>query len=183
MHSPISRLASTCVVTVILLLGVAEPPGQSAGQTTSAHGARPSEPWRSFEATASASGRQETLAVEPGRTAVTLRLSGSLFIISSDDLGKGFRADFIGFDDGGGTGTARAVWTDNNGDRIFSRMVGTGAQAGRRSAATITGGTGRYAGITGTYMFTWQYVMPGEQGVIQVRVVAMKGRYRLEPTR
>jgi hypothetical protein len=185
MHSPIARLAATCVVMVAWLLCAAESQGQPSGQTTPPVVSPQSavDSWRAFEATVSASGRRDTLAVEPGRTAVTLRLSGSLVVTRSDGLGKGFRADFIGFDDGGGMGTARAVWTDDNGDRIFSRMVGTDVQTGRRSSATITGGTGRYAGITGTYTFTWQYVLPGEQGVTQARVVAMKGRYRLEPTR
>lgn len=141
----------------------------------------PPEAWQTFEASLSASGRREVLAVEDGRTAVTFRLSGSLVVTRSDGLGKGFRAEFIGFDDGAGMGTARAAWTDDNGDRIFSRMVKTDIQAGRRAEATITGGTGRYAGITGSYTFTWQYVLPGEQGVTHVRVVAMKGRYRMEP--
>ena len=54
-------------------------------------------------------------------------------------------------------------------------------KAGRRTSATITGGTGRYAGITGTYSFTWQYLLPGEQDVVQVRVVEVEGRYRVEP--
>ena len=138
--------------------------------------------WRAFEASLSATGRRETLAVEDGRTAVTVRLSGSLVVTRSDGLGKGFRADFLGFDDGG-VGTGRAVWTDDAGDKIFSRMVGGNMQAGRQSSATITGGTGRYATLTGTYTFTWQYVMPDEHGVVHVRVVSMKGRYRAEPAK
>lgn len=137
---------------------------------------------RSFEATVSASGRRETLAVEGGRVASTLRLSGSLVVTGADGLGKGFRAEFLGFDDGSGTGTARAVWTDDAGDKVFSRMVGSNMQAGRQTSATITGGTGRYAGISGTYTFTWQYVMPDEHGAVHVRVVSMKGRYRVGST-
>jgi hypothetical protein len=141
------------------------------------------ESWQSFEASISASGRREALAVEDGRTALVLRLSGALVMTGNGGLGKGFQAEFLGFDDGNGTGTARAVWTDDNGDRIFSRMVGAQMQTGRRTAATITGGTGRYAGISGTYTFGWQYIMPGEQEVVQVRVSSMKGRYRLESSR
>lgn len=134
-----------------------------------------------FDATVSVSGRRETLGVEDGRLATTLRLSGAVVVTGTEGneaLGKGFRADFIGFDDGSGTGTARAVWTDDAGDKIFSRMVGADMRAGRQSSATITGGTGRYAGIAGTYTFTWQYVMADEQGVVHVRAVSMKGRYR-----
>lgn len=145
--------------------------------------ASPGRTWQSFTASLSATGRRETLPVEHGRTAITLRVSGSLVVTTGEGLGRGFRAEFIGFDDGGGTGAARAVWIDEAGDRIFSRMVGTEIQAGRRTMATITGGTGRYAGITGTYAFTWQYLLPGEQGVIQVRLASLSGRYRRESPR
>lgn len=139
--------------------------------------------WREFGASLTATGRRTTLALEQGQTAVTLHLTGTLVVTRSDGLGKGYRAEFLGFDDGSGLATARAVWTDDRGDRIFSRMVGAQLQAGRRTAATITGGTGRYAGITGTYSFTWRYLLPGEQGVVQVRIVELEGRYRLEPQR
>lgn len=136
--------------------------------------------WHDFHASLTASGRQTTLAVEDDRTAVVLHLTGRLVVRQSGTLDRGYRAEFLGFDDGTGLGTARAVWTDDNGDRIFSRMVGTQLEAGRRTSATITSGTGRYAGISGTYAFTWQYLLPGEQGVVQVRVVDVEGRYRVE---
>ena len=51
---------------------------------------------------------------------------------------------------------------------------------GRRLAGTITGGTGRYAGITGEYSLEWQYVVEGEQGAIQGRAVGLSGRFRTE---
>lgn len=184
MRSRMFGFTTICVVAASVVLPGAQGLDQSSGHATPTTATRPSgEAWQSFEASLSASGRRETLAVENGRTALVLRLSGTLVVTRSDGLGKGFRAEFLGFDDGNGTGTARAVWTDDSGDRIFSRMVGAQMQTGRRTMATITGGTGRYAGLTGTYTFAWQYVLPGEQDVVQVRVSSMKGRYRLEPAR
>lgn len=137
--------------------------------------------WHELHASITASGRRTVLVVEGDRAAVTLHLTGRLVVRQSGTLDRGYRAEFLGFDDGTGLGTARAVWTDDDGDRIFSRMVGAQLEAGRRTSATITGGTGRYAGITGTYSFTWQYLLPGEQDVVQVRVVEVEGRYRVEP--
>lgn len=134
--------------------------------------------WQAFEGTFSATGRRDTVPVEQGGAAATIRLSGALTIRRGDGLRRGFRVEAIGYEEESGTGVGRAVWTDDRGDRIFSRMVGVPVQTGRRSAATITGGTGRYAGIEGTYTFTWQYVMPGEQGVIQARTLTLTGRVR-----
>ena len=41
----------------------------------------------------------------------------------------------------------RAVWTDARGDRVFSELRGEPVATGRRIVGTITGGTGRYAGV------------------------------------
>jgi hypothetical protein len=70
------------------------------------------------------------------------------------------------------------VWTDERGDRIFSRLSGDVLASGRRVGGTITGGTGRYAGIAGDYTFEWQYVIAGEGGAVSGRVVGLRGRYR-----
>ena len=84
---------------------------------------------------------------------------------------RGFQSEVIAFDDGAGISVGRAVWTDERGDRIFSRLTGDGMRAGRRIVGTITGGTGRYAGVEGEYAFEWQYVVddrgrhhPGARG-------------------
>ena len=85
-----------------------------------------------------------------------------------------------------GSTTARArawgaaVWTDENGDRVFSRLKGESLRTGKRFLGTITGGTGRYAGLEGEYSFTWQYVVAREDGagVIQGRAADLSGRVR-----
>lgn len=134
--------------------------------------------WRTFEATWSAAGERQTLAVENGRTAVIVRLSGALVLKTGEGLSRGFRAQAIGFDDGRGAGVGRAVWTDDRGEQVFSELTGHPAQTGRHVSGSITGGTGRYAGLTGSYELTWDYVLPSDDGRIQARAVAVTGRFR-----
>jgi hypothetical protein len=139
--------------------------------------APPADGSRTFEASWSASGERHTLPVAGGGTAAIVHLSGALVLKSGEGLSRGFRAEAIGFDDGRGPGTGRAVWTDERGDRVFSDLAGPSATAGRRVTATITGGTGRYDGLTGSYSFTWNYVVPADDGRIHATTVALTGRY------
>ena len=81
---------------------------------------------------------------------------------------------------GGATSIAHDI--NNHGQIVGSsetgEMRGEPVQTGRRFMGTITGGTGRYAGITGSYEFTWHSVVAAEDGVVQARTVGLKGRYR-----
>ena len=61
---------------------------------------------------------------------------------------------------------------------MFSELKGEGTAATNHIAGTILGGTGRYAGVTGTYEFSWQFVIEAEDGSIQGRAVGLKGRFR-----
>jgi hypothetical protein len=144
-----------------------------AGQTPP-----PAEAWRSFEGTWSASGRRHTVASEAGGTAAIVEVSGAIALTVGEGLSRGFRGEVIGFDDGQGLSVGRSVWTDERGDRLFSRLKGEALQTGKRLFGTITGGTGRYAGLEGEYSFTWQYVVSAEDGAIQGRTVGLSGRVR-----
>jgi hypothetical protein len=135
--------------------------------------------WRNFEGNLSASGQRQTLPTESGRPAATVQLSGPVAITAGEGLSRAFRSEAIGFDDGAGLTVLRGVWTDDRGDRIFTRLNGETVASGRRIAATITGGTGRYAGITGEYSFEWQYVVEAEAGTISGRAIGLRGRYRI----
>jgi len=141
-------------------------------------GVAPEGEWQSFAGSFTATGRRDTVPEEDGGVAATIRMTGSLVITAGTGLRRGFRVEVLGFQDGQGKGLGRAVWTDDRGDRIYSRLAGSPVDAGRRSTAAITGGTGRYAGIEGDYTFTWQYLLPGEHGVVQARAVSFSGRYR-----
>jgi len=134
--------------------------------------------WRSFEGTWAATGRRFPLEFEGGGTAVVVEFSGAVVVKAGSGLSHGFQGRLIGFDDGQGLSTGRAVWTDGHGDRIYSRLRGERLEAGTRLVGTITGGTGRYAGIEGEYTFTWQYMVPGEDGTFEVRASNLSGRYR-----
>ena len=101
-------------------------------------------------------------------------------LTSGEGLSGGFRGEAVGFDDGEGLSVGRSVWTDENGDRLFSRLKGEAIETGRRIVGSITGGTGRYAGLSGEYSFTWQYVLAAEDGRIQGRAVDLSGRIRRE---
>ncbi|MGE5359267.1 MAG: hypothetical protein ACM3NQ_09630 [Bacteroidales bacterium] len=145
----------------------------------SARGQDAAAAWRTFEGSWSASGHRESLPTEGSRVASSSYLSGALVLTVTDaSLNKGFRWEAIGFDDGVKVSVVRCVWTDQRGDRIFSTLTGEVMADGRRFAGTITGGTGRYAGIEGDYAFKWQFVVEAEKGSIQGRAVNLKGRYR-----
>jgi len=136
------------------------------------------EAWRSFEGTWSATGRRQVVAIEGEAVAAIVEISGAVVVTGGDWLSRGFRGQAIGFDDGQGLAVGRSVWTDENGDRLFSRLKGEPPQTGKGLIGTITGGTGRYAGLEGEFSLTWQYVVAAEDGVIQGRAVGLKGRVR-----
>jgi hypothetical protein len=66
---------------------------------------------------------------------------------------------------------------------VFSELKGEGTAAQNHIEGTIFGGTGRYAGLTGSYDFSWQFVIESDDGSIQGRAIGLKGRVRLgEPS-
>ena len=134
---------------------------------------------RTFEGSWSALGRRRTLPTEGERAAAVVELSGAIVLTTRTGLSRGFLGEAIGFDDGRSVGAGRAVWTDARGDRVFSILKGGAPVAGRRITGEITGGTGVYAGITGAYELTWQYVAEGEDNAVQGRATNLKGTFRL----
>jgi hypothetical protein len=105
-------------------------------------------------------------------------LSGAVVLTSGAGLSRGFRGEAIGFDDGRSVSAGSAVWTDAQGNRVFSVLRGTTLQTGRQISGTITGGTGPYTGIAGEYSMTWQYVAQGEDDVVQGRAADLKGSFQ-----
>jgi hypothetical protein len=137
--------------------------------------------WSSFTANWTASGHEHTLVMGE-RRAATVELAGPFVVTRGDGLGRGFFARAIGFVDGGALGIGRMVLTDESGDQIFNDLEGQGLGNGKQIRGTITGGTGRYAGIEGNFVFDWRYVLQGEDGTIQGRTVGLSGRYRRDPS-
>jgi hypothetical protein len=143
-----------------------------------AQGSPPAEGWRTFEGTWSATGQRQTLPTEGAQQAAIVRLSGAVVLTGGAGLSRGFRGEAIAFDDGLNVSAGRSVWTDERGDRIFIELKGEPYQRGRRIVGTITGGTGRYAGMAGDLAFTWKYVVAGDAGEVQGLAVGLKGRFR-----
>jgi hypothetical protein len=138
---------------------------------------------RTFEGTWSASGTRRTLQLEPGHQASIVSLTGSLLLTGERGLGYGFQAEAIGISDTVTGGIGRCVWTDERGDKIFSELKGEPLGTGSRVAGTITGGTGRWAGLTGEYELRWQYVLESDDGTISGRAVGLKGRVTAPATK
>ena len=145
--------------------------------------AQPPSPdgWRPFKATWTLSGTRQLLPTEGPRPAAIVHLQGPLVVTGGEGLGRGFLGEAFIFDDGGSLVVGRAVLTDGKGDRIYSSMKAEPVGTGRKATATITGGTGRYAGLEGTFTFSWQYVVDAEPGEIGGRVADIEGRTRRAP--
>jgi hypothetical protein len=158
------------VLALALVAACTQPPGLPAA-------AAPAGELRAFEGSWSAAGERRTLEVAPDRQASLLDLSGSILLTGERGLGAGFQARAITYSDGTAA-VGRAVWTDELGDRIFSELRGAPVATGRHIVGTITGGTGRWSGISGEYELEWKWVVEVE-GRVQGRAVGLRGRARI----
>ena len=91
----------------------------------------------------------------------------------------GFRAEAIVLTDSATGLVGRAVWTDEHGDEAYSELRGEGTTTGNRIVGTFVGGTGRYAGATGGYEFSWRFVLEAEDGTVHGQSMGLKGQVRL----
>ena len=135
--------------------------------------------WHEFQGSWNASGARHTLGLGGDRRVALIDLTGSLLLAGPARPGVGFRAEVIALGDSATGMVGRAVWTDENGDQVYSELRGEGTAAGNRIEGTFVGGTGRYAGANGTYEFSWQYVLEAEDGTVQGRSSGLKGRVRV----
>jgi hypothetical protein len=134
--------------------------------------------WREFEGSWNASGSRHTIPLGADRHGSIVDLRGSMLMAGQGRPGTGFRSELIALVDSATGLVGRSVWTDERGDQVFSELKGEGTSAQNRIAGTILGGTGRYAGATGSYEFSWQFVIEAEDGSIQGRATGFKGRVR-----
>jgi len=150
-----------------------------AGLTPAVPGQQqPSDGWRPFTAAWALSGQRHLLSTEGERPASIVHLSGPFTLTGGEGLGRGFLGEVIGFDDGGGLLVGRAVFTDQKGDRVYCTLKAEPIGSGRKATATITGGTGRFAGLEGSFSFAWEYVVSEESGDVSLRAVNVEGRTR-----
>jgi hypothetical protein len=150
-----------------------------ASVTVSSRAQTPTAEWRTFTASWNASGHRHVITTESGRPAAVIQLAGSVVLTAgSAGLSTAFHGEAIAFDDAAQVSAGRAVWTDSRGHRVFSVLKGEPMAKERRIFGTITGGTGPYAGITGDYQLTWQYVVETDDGALQGRGIDLNGRFR-----
>ena len=170
MESNLSRWAFAAAMLLVPLgacAPVAEPPTGTA----------PGE-WHEFGGTWNAAGSRHTISLGADRRASIVELRGTMLLSGSGRPGVGFQSEVIALSDSATGLVGRSVWTDEHGDQVFSELKGEGTAARNRLTGTIVGGTGRYAGASGSYEFSWQFVIEGDDGSIQGRAVGLKGRIR-----
>lgn len=132
--------------------------------------------WLEFTGSWNAAGSRKSIDLGAPRRGSILELRGSLLLAGAGRPGVGFHSELIGLVDSATGFTGRSVWTDERGDQVFSELEGAGTAAQNHIRGKIFGGTGRYAGATGTYEFSWQWVLEAEEGAIQGRASDVKGR-------
>jgi hypothetical protein len=134
--------------------------------------------WREFEGSWNAAGSRKTIGLGADRHGSMVDMRGTLLLRGAGRPGVGFQSEVIGLTDSATGFVGRSVWTDEHGDQVFSELQGEGTAEQNHIRGTILSGTGRYASATGTYEFSWQWVMEAEDGSIQGRAVDLKGRVR-----
>jgi hypothetical protein len=132
--------------------------------------------WHDFQGTWTATGSRRTIPLGADRHASIASYSGSLLLAGTSRPGVGFGAEAIMLNDSATGMVGRAVWTDERGDQVYSELKGEGTATGNRIAGTFLGGTGRYAGATGTYEFSWQFLLETEDATVQGQSIGLRGR-------
>lgn len=137
---------------------------------------------REFAGSWNAAGSRRTIPLGAERKGSIIDLRGTMLLAGEGRPGVGFRSDVIALVDSETGLVGRSVWTDEKGDQVFSDLKGEGTADKNRITGTFLGGTGRYAGASGSYEFSWQSVIESEDGSIQGRAVGLKGRVVLGKT-
>jgi hypothetical protein len=132
--------------------------------------------WHDFQGKWTATGSRRTIALGVERRASIASYSGSLLLAGGSRPGVGFGAEAIVLNDSATGMVGRAVWTDERGDQVYSELKGEGTATGNRIEGTFLGGTGRYAGATGRYEFSWQFLLETDDGTVQGQSIGLKGR-------
>ncbi|MFZ1136940.1 MAG: hypothetical protein WAN69_18470 [Candidatus Korobacteraceae bacterium] len=166
------RLSS---VLTIALAGLLVMTGCNRSRQTSELPSTDSE-WHEFQGTWTAAGSRISIPLGDGRRASTSKFEGSLVLAGPSRPAVGFRAEALVLNDTATGLIGRAVWTDDRGDQVFSELTGNGTSTGNKLVGTFVGGTGRYAGATGSYEFSWRFVLETEDGQVQGQSMGLSGK-------
>ena len=150
--------------------------------TPSAFSVTPSGGALEFAGSWNGLGSRRSISLGPARVGSIIDLKGTLLLSGAGRPGVGFQSQVIGLTDSATGFQGRSVWTDERGDAIYSTLQGEGTAAANRITGTILSGTGRYADLRGSYEFSWQWVMEGDDGAVQGRAADFKGHLqRISP--
>jgi hypothetical protein len=136
--------------------------------------------WHEFQGTWTAAGTRNVLPLNGDRQASIATFDGSLWLAGPSRPDLAFRSEAIVFTDTATGLIGRAVWTDEKGDQAISELRGEGTAKNNKIVGTFVGGTGRYSGATGTYEFSWRFVIENDDGVVQGQSMALHGRVRTD---
>jgi len=170
------RQGSSVVFVALILAGLgAASPAQA--QSTS-----DDSEWHEFSGTWTAAGRRQDIGLGGDRRASVADYSGSLMLYGSSRPALGFRAEAVVLNDSATGLIGRAVWTDETDNHVYSELRSETTPAGNRIVGTIVGGSGRYKGATGTYEFSWRFLLESEDGIVQGQSTRLGGKVRLPST-
>jgi len=135
--------------------------------------------WHEFQGTWTATGHRTVIQLGVDRRASIADFDGSLLLAGASRPAIGFRAEALVLNDSATGMVGRSVWIDDRGDEVYSEMKGEATATGNRVVGTFIGGTGRYAGATGTYEFSWRFLLEAEDGTVQGQSQDLSGRVRV----
>lgn len=167
--SDCGRSYSLCVLTLGLLIWAPVPtPAQAPADSE----------WREFQGTWTAVGKRRVIPLGGDRRASIADFDGSLMLTGASRPALGFRAEAVVFNDTLTGMAGRAVWTDERGDQLFSELRGQTALS-TRIVGTFLGGSGRYKGATGSYQFSWRFLLEDKDGdTVQGQSMDLNGQVR-----
>lgn len=151
----------------------------ACGSTPKAASVQTSDAWHEFEGTWTAEGNRYILRLGKDRQTSIANFQGALLLAGPGRPGVGFRGEAIVLNDSLTGMVGRAVWTDEHGDQAWSELRGEGNKTSNKIVGTFVGGTGRYSGATGTYEFSWRFLLENEDGNVQGESAGLKGRVRV----
>ena len=139
--------------------------------------------WHEFIGTLTAAGSRQAIGLGGDRRASVADYSGSLMLYGPSRPALGFRAEAVVLNDSITGLVGRAVWTDDVGNQVYSELRGESIATGNRIFGTFLGGSGRYQGATGTYEFSWRFLLEGEDGTVQGQSMGFNGKVQFMPAR
>jgi len=156
--------------------------GLGAASPAQAESTSEDSEWHEFSGTWTAAGSRQDIGLGGDRRASVADYSGSLMLYGNSRPALGFRAEAVVLNDSATGLIGRAVWTDDTDNHVYSELRGETTPAGNRIVGTFVGGSGRYKGATGTYEFSWRFLLESEDGIVQGQSMGLSGKVRFLST-